>query len=153
LSTQAIVQHAVAAHKNAWGAIVAIAYHVGPDYLDQEAEVLARATAASKAAIRRKFQAVQHKREQGWTEERIIAEGQGPTLSSYSAARKRERTESDVILRYRVPESLADSWLLLQDRLSHVAKLKTSEELIEFLHSCFADLTDREIRNLAGLNG
>jgi hypothetical protein len=152
MSSQSIVQGFVTAHRNQWQAVVAVAYHVKPDCLDQEAEVLARATGATKATIRRKFEAVAHKRLQGWTEERIIAEGQGPTLSAYSACRKRERTELDIILRYRVTESLGDSWLELQTRLSRIARLNTSQDLIEFLHSCFADLTDREIRHLAGLD-
>src|SRR5262249_44621810 len=135
---------------NAWEALVSVAYQVAPDYIEQEVEVLARATGASKTTVLRKFQAVRHKREQGWTEEAIVTAGQGATLSAFATYRKRERTEADVILRYRVPESLADSWLQLQTRISQVARLRTSEELIEFLHSCFVDLSDQEIRNLAG---
>lgn len=144
------MQAYIAAHGSAWSAIVSVAYNCKPDHVDREAEILAKATAATKAALKRKIEAIHHKREQGWTEEAIIKMGQGPTLSAYAASRKARNTEPDTILRYRVPRSLADSWCGTVGHIASAAGLKTSEDLIEFLNSCFADLPKEAIRNWAG---
>jgi hypothetical protein len=145
------MQAYVKSHGDTWGAIVSIAYHCKPDQIDREAELLARATSTTKATLRRKFAAIHHKREQGWTEEAIAKEGQGPTLSSLAASRKLQKVEADTILRYRVPASLGEAWEELVGRLAKVANLKTSEDLIEFLHSVFVGLSDLQIQNLAGM--
>ena len=148
--TPTAMQSYIQSAGSAWSAIVSIAYACGPDHLDRESELLARATNTTKAVIVRKFQAVHHKREQGWTEEAITKAGQGPTLSSFAASRKQQKPEADVILRFRVPASLGESWSELQARIARLAKLKTSEELFEFLHSVFVGLSDLQIQNLAG---
>jgi len=148
--TPSSMQQYIASHGNAWAAIVSIAFQCGPEHVDREAEILAKATGATKATIKRKFQAVHHKREQGWNEKAIAAAGQGTTLSAFAASRKAEKQEPDTILRYRVSRSLADEWCRTVKRLEMHAELKTSDDLIEFLNACFADLSHDEIQNLAG---
>ena len=145
------MQAYVSSHGTVWRALVAVAYNVPPDHVDREAELLARATATTKATVRRKFEAIHHKREQGWTEEAIAKAGQGPTLSALAASRKLRKVEADTILRYRVPISLGEAWEELVGRLAKVASLKTSEDLFEFLHSVFCGLSDLQIQNLAGM--
>jgi len=140
----------VAAHGSAWSAIVSVAYGCKPEHVDREAEILARATAATKAVLKRKIEAIHHKREQGWTEEAITKMGQGPTLSAYAASRKAKSEEPDTILRYRVSRSLADSWCITVGRLAKAGNLKTSDDLIEFLNAHFADMPLEEIRHQAG---
>lgn len=144
------MQSYVASHSSAWSAIVSIAYACKPEQVDRESELLARATSTTKATIRRKFEAIHHKREMGWTQEAITKQGQGPTLSSYAASRKQQKPEADVILRYRIPASLAESWNEQIGRVARAAHLKTSEDLIEFLHSVLVCWSDLQIQNYAG---
>jgi hypothetical protein len=148
--TPTAMQSYIQSAGSAWSAIVSIAYACGPAHLDREAELLARATNTTRATIKRKFEAVHHKREQGWTEEAITRAGQGATLSSFAASRKERKVEADTILRYRVPVSLGEAWEAQVSRLARLADLKTSEDLIEFLNSVFAGLSDLHIQNWAG---
>ena len=148
--TPTAMQSYIQSAGSAWGAIVSIAYACGPDHVDREAELLARATSTTKATVRRKFEAIHHKREQGWTEEAIAKAGQGPTLSALAASRKLRKVEADTILRYRVSVSLAEAWATMVARLAKAADLRTSEDLIDFIHSVFADFPDEAIKNYAG---
>jgi len=149
--TPTAMQSYIKSHGDTWGALVSIAYQCRPDQIDREAELLARAMSATKATVRRKFEAIHHKREQGWTEEAITKEGQGPTLSSLAASKKKEKQEVDVILRYRVPASLAAAWNeLVADKLMPEANLTSSEDLFEFLYSVFVPLSKLQVQNLAG---
>ena len=144
------MQAYVESHGGLWKTLVAIAYHIGSEHLDREVELLAEATMTTRATIKRKFQAIHCMREKGLSEEAIVRAGQGPTLSMLAAAKKRQKLEEDTILRYRVPKSLGEAWEALVGRLAVVADLKTSEDLIEFLHASFVGLSDEEIQNQAG---
>jgi hypothetical protein len=137
-------------HGGLWKTLVAIGYHIGSEHIDREAELLAHATQTTKATVKRKFEAIRHMREIGLSEEAVVRAGQGPTLSKYYIASKKKKAEADTVLRYRVPVSLGEAWGSLVARLARVADLRTSEDLIEFLHSVFVGLNDDQIKNLAG---
>ena len=144
------MQAYVESHGGLWKTLVAIAYHIGSEHLDREVELLAEATSTTPAVVRRKFEAIHRMREQGCSEEAIVRNGQGPTLSALTAEKQRRKLESDTILRYRIPKSLGEAWEELVGRLARVADLKTSEDLVEFIYSVFVDLSDLQIQNLAG---
>ena len=144
------MQAYVESHGGLWKTLVAIAYHIGPDHAEREIELLAEATATTRATVRRKFQAIHEMRDRGLSEEAIVRAGQGPTLSALALAKKKQKLECDTIIRYRVPKSLGEAWEELVGRLARVADLRTSEDLIEFLHSVFVGLNDDQIKNLAG---
>ncbi len=144
------MQAYVEKHGGLWQTLVAIAYNIGPEHLDREAQLLAEATQTTRATVKRKFEAIHEMRQRGLSEEAVVRAGQGPTLSALALARKRQKLEADTILRYRIPQSLGQAWGQLVARLGVVADLKTSEDLIEFLHSVFVGLSDTQIQNLAG---
>jgi hypothetical protein len=137
-------------HGGLWKTLVAIAYHVGSEHIDREVQLIAGATSTTPATVKRKFEAIHRMREQGCSEDAIVRNGQGPTLSQLTAAKQRQKHETDVILRYRVPNSLGEAWGQLVGRLVKVADLRTSEDLLEFIYSVFVDLSDLEIKHLAG---
>jgi hypothetical protein len=152
------MQAFITSHGSQWAAIVSIAYACSADHMDREAELLARAARSTKATIKRKFEAVHHKRTQGWTEEAIVKAGQGPTLSSFAASRKERKVEADVILRYRLSASLAEAWTaLVRDKIAPALARDTkrmenltSDDLFEFLLSVFLDVHPAHIANFAG---
>ena len=144
------MQAYVEKHGGLWQTLVAIAYNIGPEHRDREVQLLAEATSTTPAVVRRKFEAIHRMREQGCSEEAIVRNGQGPTLSALTAEKQRRKLEADTILRYRIPRSLGEAWEELVGRLARVADLKTSEDLLEFLHSVFVGLSDTQIQNLAG---
>jgi hypothetical protein len=125
------------------------------------AENLAQESGTNVATMKQKFRAIQFKHEEGWEFEAIIVAGQGPTLSSYAKAKRNGHNEPDRVLRWRVSRRLADAIMssetspdqeeALVTRLFRVAKLRTSDDFWNFLLSVFADLSDKEISHLAGI--
>jgi len=110
----------------------------------------------------RKAKAIQQARtEMGMSRAEIISAGQREILSR-TARHRKKHTEPQRMLRWKVSRSLAEAiqWSdksspdaeeALQTRLVRVCGLKTSDDLFEFLLSLFADLDDKELRNLAGI--
>jgi hypothetical protein len=114
---------------------------------------------ASEASIRGKMKAVRWAIESGWSYEDITEKGQTAVRSAYERS-KRNGAEPQKVLRWRVSKSLADAIMsseasvdqeeALASRLVRVLGMQTSEQFWEFLHSVFADLSDAELKNLAG---
>jgi hypothetical protein len=87
----------------------------------------------------------------GLTFEEIVAEGQSAIMKSHLKKTAEELSrEPEEFIRYRVPVSLKEAWRELQMRIATVCELETSEQLIEFFHSCYVDLSDEELKNLSG---
>jgi hypothetical protein len=141
--------------KEQWQAVVTLAFS-GAD-----PETVAREASVNAAVLKQKFAAVNYARESGWAQQAIVALGQNGTLKAYSAAKRNGHHEPERMLRWRVSRRLADAVMSseasedqeesLVTRLVRVAKLRTSEDLWNFLLSVFADLSDKEIAHLAGV--
>jgi hypothetical protein len=141
--------------KEQWTAIVTLCFS-GAD-----PETLARETSVNLAVLRQKFSAINYARESGWQEAAIVALGQNGTLRAYAAAKKNGHREPEKVLRWRVSRRLAEAVMSsevsedqeepLVSRLVRVAKLRTSEQFWEFIHSWFALVPDEEIAHHAGI--
>lgn len=148
--TEESTRQYIASSKEVWKVTVHCAYTCSSERMEREVVSLARDSSTNPAVLRRKFQAIQFKRDQGWTEEAIVAAGQGPTLSSYAADRKTRQNEKQRHLRWKVPASLADAVETEVVRIATVLGLTTSEDLWDFWLSVMIDLTPPQLRHLAG---
>lgn len=111
-------------------------------------------------ADQRKVRAINDARQLGMTQEEIIGAGQSEILSRVARNRKKH-SEPQRVLAWRVSRSLADAVMTsnaspdaeeaLVSRLVRVCHLRTSDDFFEFLLSVFADVADKELRNLAGV--
>jgi hypothetical protein len=147
--------HYVKSSQEQWASLVRLAFEC------QDVSELAREAGANKATLKRKFQAIRWAVESGMSREEIVSQGQGFILSIYARAYRNGNGEKHKILRWRVSASLADAVMwsegsdstdeALITRLKRVCKLETSDDLFEFLLSIFADLSDKELKNLAGV--
>ncbi len=145
----------VAAKAAEWTSLVKWAYKHNKE------AVLADVKSAEWKTIQRKVQAINDARQLGMTQEEIIAAGQSEILSR-AARNRKKHSEPQRTLCWRVSRSLADAVMssvaspdaeeALVSRLVRVCHLRTSDDLFEFLLSVFADLTDKELRNLAGVD-
>lgn len=107
-----------------------------------------------------KRNAIRWARETGCSQESIIGLGQSKVLSNYTKAQREGRIGSQKLLRWRVSSTLADAVMssstspdqeeALVSRLVRVGKLRTSEDFWNFILSAFADLSDEDIKHLAG---
>jgi hypothetical protein len=108
--------------------------------------------------LKRKLAAIRHARMNGVSREQVAAQ-QHETMSAFIRAKKRYGPER--IVRWRIDAGLADAIQSkvaspdqeesLQQRLIRVCDIRYSNELWEFILSCFADLSDAQLRNLAGV--
>lgn len=107
-----------------------------------------------------KRNAIRWARETGCSQESIIGLGQSKVLSNYTKAQREGRIGGQKLLRWRVSSTLADAVMssntspdqeeALVSRLVRVGKLRTSEDFWNFILSAFADLSDEDIKHLAG---
>jgi hypothetical protein len=144
----------LASSREQWASLVRLAFEC------QDVAELAREAGANKSTVSRKFQAIRWAAESGMNREEIESQGQQFILSLYSRAISKSQGKQR-FLRWRVSASLADAvmWSEASDsadealitRLKRVCKLETSDDLFEFLLSIFADLSDKELMNLAGV--
>jgi hypothetical protein len=141
-----------------WRALVNIALYTSAERLPLLVEELAGPN-QSKQTLKRKIDAIRSARDSGLDVENILAHGQSKILSLH---RRNGHREPQRMLRWRVSQSLAaavqsddpsaDQEEPLVNRLVRVCKLRTSEELWEFFLSVFADVSDAELMNLAGVH-
>lgn len=110
-------------------------------------------------ALKRKVQAIRLLVfEGGHTFDSVRDMGQTEALALYARIKKPAGKER--VVRWRIDAMLADAIQSkrgsadqeesLQQRLIRVCNIRYSNDLWEFILSCFADLSDRELRNLAG---
>ncbi len=144
-----------------WRDIVNFALDTPEDRLEQLATTLAGAWTESKASLLRKLKAVRTAAASGLDRQGICKLGQSEALSLHARANRKNREKMRVVS-FRVPASLAEAFVsedaspdaeeALVSRLARVCELRTSEDLLEFLLSVFADISDKDLKNLAGVN-
>jgi hypothetical protein len=107
-----------------------------------------------------KRNAIRWAREQGCSQETICVLGQSKVLSNFARSKRESKDFPQKVLRWRVSSALADAVMSastnpdqeesLVTRLNRVLHITKSEEFFEFILSTYADLSDEEIRHLAG---
>lgn len=152
----------VTSSHEAWRALVNFSFLCPADRLEEEISSLAKRVSSTPAGIKRKVEAIRYGKNTGQSQCEIIEAGQGATLSRYNGRNGHEAKERQRFIRWKLPVSLADAIKpkdnhtieeteSLQSRLIRVLKLRTSEQLWEFLLSEFADITDEELKNRGGM--
>jgi hypothetical protein len=154
------VEDYAAASAKLWSELVTHALLTKEDRLERLYEELAKSSKSSKQAIKRKIQAVRWAGINGLDREKIIEQGQSAILSGYAKAKKEEHGPQRV-LSWRVSKSLADAIYCenpsqdqdepIVNRIARLLKIETSEQLWEFWHSEYADLSDEQIQNRGGV--
>ena len=143
-----------------WKQLVRFALSISERGYEERIRTEAEAAGSRFGLLKRKCDAIRFQSSEGRSEEEIVQAGQSATLSAY-VKHRRKWDEKTRMLRFRVPVSLfdaiqnphasADSEEPLITRLSRVCQIRTSNELWEFLLSVFADLSDKDIAGLAGI--
>jgi len=136
--------------KSTWADIVMLATALHPKQWDKAAKRLAEQTGGGALTIKRKFKAVAHGISKGFTIEALIARGQEAVMSAYARETKIARTEQLVAFPHRLTPSVRDGLQELYLRIGKVLKLKTYDEVTEFIIADYLTTTDEEIVHRGG---
>lgn len=144
-----------------WKALVNFSFLCPPDQLEEEITALAKRTKATPSSIKRKVEAIRYCKNTGMSSREVIEAGQSSTLSKYRNRNGHEEHESQTFIRWRVSVGLAraikpdpdkpEEVESLQSRFIRVLKIKTHEELWEFIHADYANISDEELYNRGGM--
>jgi len=149
--------------QQAWRSLVEFAFLCPPDQREDEIQRLAKRIEAPVANLKRKVEAILICRNVGHTKDQIIKTGQNGTMAASSRIRKKDAPapENKCVISWRVSMDLAaavkpdpekyEDTESLQSRLMRVLKIRTHEELWEFILSTYADVDDATLQNWAGL--
>lgn len=133
-----------------WQDLVSIGAALNSKQLDVGAKRLAEQTGMSAATIKRRFLAVKHGIEMGFSQEALIKMGQQATVAQYVREKVKKRTLPLVAFPHRLTAPIRDDLQVLCERIGKVLKLKTYDDVFEFILSTYADLPDEELLHLAG---
>lgn len=137
--------------KSEWANLVPIAIALRPKQIDRAAERLAKLAGIGKPTVKRKLEAIRFKAAQGWDAERIIVEGQAPTLASYVQGKTKARTLPLVSFPHRLTRPVRDA---LHENCLRLAKLfhfKTWDEVFEYVNARIEMDSDFEHLHAAGM--
>jgi len=132
-----------------WKEIVELVEECPPELYDITCKALSQSAHIGFDSLKRRVSAVIHARSLGYSCEEIIAAGQEKTMSDYLKSKKQEKYGQTVRMQFEVPGFLRE--LIQQDfeRIKRVLGVATSEDLFDFLHSMFENMTDEEIRQMS----
>jgi ribosomal protein L22 len=133
-----------------WAALCDIACSIEGARVDKAAKFLAERASKEKAGIKRKMEAIQFLATTGLTVDAIKAIGESKTLSQFTKAKKSERTEDLVMMKFYVSSSLKERVTEEFWRLKKLLKIKTSDDAFEFVLSLLA-VPDAETLHNAGM--
>jgi hypothetical protein len=147
-----------------WRALVQFVFECPESQLEEQVRQLAKDTSSDARTLKRKCDAIRYLRDTHnfLGQQDISAYGQSATLRDYKLAFRNGHYEKQRVLSWRVSKSLADAIQTdgslspdseepLVSRLIRVIGIQTSEELWEFWNSVFADLSDEDLKHLAGI--
>jgi hypothetical protein len=132
-----------------WQDLVDIACSISAERIDKAAGVLAARARTGKETVLRKMHAIQFLQAKGLEADAIKAIGQAKALSDFTKAKKAERTEDLVMMKFYVSPDFKDRFTTQLWHVGKVLKRKTSEEVLDFCLSLMT-VPDEEIRHLAG---
>jgi hypothetical protein len=149
-----------AAARQQWKDLVDEALRLPEQGYDQAIKDLADAAGVTFGALKRKCDAIRSAAEK-MDREAIIEQGQGDTLRAYVSKRAKYQEKERKLIQV-IPVSLydaiqhsrrrsPDSEEAFFTRLHRVLGIRRHEEVWEFILSVFADLSDRDLKHLAGM--
>jgi hypothetical protein len=139
-----------AAALDEWKFYVRIAAQLGDDQVSGYCETLAARLLIGKDSVYRRIAAIRYAHAQGQEWGAIIAQGQEKTLSEWMLSKKKEKTEKDVTIGYRIPNTLKAKFDEDMERIKKLLNIVTSADYFEFLHSLLSSLSDADIQHAAG---
>ena len=149
-------------NKRHWASLVRFSFLCPQDRLVDEIAALAHRTNQNSAHLARKVEAILYSRAMGKTEKAIVELGQRATLSDRRKCNDSPGRERHREISWRVSVSLAeaikpkDSNTIeevesLQSRLIRVLRIKTHDEMWDFINSHFLHMSDEEMKNCGGI--
>lgn len=133
-----------------WQDLVSIGAALSSKQLDVGAKRLAEQTGMSAATIKRRFLAVKHGIEMGLSQEALIKMGQQAVVAHYVRGKVKARTLPLVAFPHRLTAPVRDGVQELCERIGKVLKLKTYDDVFEFILADYITTTDDELIHRAG---
>jgi hypothetical protein len=149
-----------ASAKQQWKDLVDEALRLPEERYDSAVKDLAEAAGVTFGALKRTCDAIRSAAE-SMSREEIVDAGQGDILRAYVSKRAKNEEKTRKLIQV-LPESLydaiqhsrrrsPDSEEAFFTRLHRVLGIRRHEEVWEFILSVFADLSDRDLKHLAGM--
>jgi hypothetical protein len=138
----------VESYKAEWASLVSLAVQWRSG---KQIDIAAIAKAAKKnsESVAAKLAAISSAIEDGATREQIIDRGEQDTLKA-KAAKRAAAADGRVAMNFRVPADLKECILTDFQKIRSAMGYTTMENCWDWLHSLLLDLSEEEIRHLAG---
>lgn len=133
-----------------WTSYVVLAKNTNDDELSSYAEILSTKLRVGKDSIYRRLAAIRHGLASGQSVEDIVARGQEITLSEWMLSKKKEKTEKETPLGYRLPGSLKSTFDEQMERVKSEAGLVTTIQFFDWLVAHLRDVSAEEIKHDSG---
>ena len=133
-----------------WKWYVLVAGSLGEDQVSSYCEGLAAKLLIGKDSVYRRIAAIRYAHAQGKSSADVITQGQEKTLSDWMLSKKKEKTEKDVTIGYKIPGTLKAKFDEDMERIKKLLNIVTSADYFEFLHSLLSSLSDADIQHAAG---
>jgi len=140
------------ASKAQWGAIVFLAANkdLPPKKYDAAAKRLAELSDKGPESIKRGLRAVRYALDQGRSVDELLQQGEKKTRAMYVNGKVKARSAPLVAFPHRLTPEVRDALAELYLRLGKLLKLKTYDEVTEFIVADYLTTTDDEIVHRAG---
>ncbi len=139
-----------AAALDEWKFYVRIAAQVGDEGVSSYCEHLSSMLLIGKDSVYRRIMAIRYAHAKGLEWGAIVSQGQEVTLSDWMLSKKKEKTEKDVTIGYKIPGTLKAKFDEDMERIKKLLNIVTSADYFEFLHSLLSSLSDADIQHAAG---
>jgi hypothetical protein len=133
-----------------WRFYIRIGQQLADDQVSAYSETLAARLMIGKDSVYRRIAAIRYAHAQGKSPADILAQGQEKTLSEWMLSKKKEKTEKDVTIGYKIPGTLKAKFDEDMERIKKLLNIVTSADYFEFLHSLLSSLSDADIQHAAG---
>ena len=136
--------------RSQWAELVRVARRTAPRNRMDTARAMAEAAGVGKTTLARKLEAIHAAMYSGMADDQIIEMGQAKVMSKFVKAKKDERTEPLVYIKFGVSPGLREALVANLWRIGKALKVKTQEGALEFVNALLTDLDEDQIRHLAG---
>lgn len=133
-----------------WANLVDVALALSPRQVDKGAERLAKLAGEGKVTVKKKIQAIRYAAGLDMKPAEIKTLGQKEVLAFYVRGKVKARTLPLVSFPHKVTQPVRDDLHALVLRVGKVLGLKTYDDCFEFILANYADLSDEELKHLAG---
>lgn len=147
---EAVASKFVDQSRNQWANLVKVARKTPVHARSQTAQSLSLASGVGKSNLLRKLEAIHAAMQDGYNDDQLIKMGQAAVVGRYIKAKKDERTEPVVVMKFSVSPGLKDAFLKNLHRIAKIAKINSQEFTLEAVNSILSGLEDEELAALLG---